>query len=162
MTLDSLSAVCLEDEANHSRTIAVACVSNMVGYVTGRYEMWAGGPPRTGLTQATHHWCGVVVSRERSLMVVPRSHCVPAGALDDGWRVLSMGGFLFFFLPACFNSVWLQVPNIAQAFTSVFKKWWLTVSPIVMKSLVVELAWCTALWRLSPSEKCKALMSWVL
>lgn len=42
--------------------------------------------------------------------------------------------------PACFNSVWLQVLNIARAFTSVFEDpWWLTVSLwIGMKSLAAE------------------------
>lgn len=82
---------------------------------------------------------------EQSRTEAPRSHCVPAGALDDGWWALSMGAFFFFFLllPACFNSVWLQVPNIAPASTSLFQKMQemrgSTVSPrTAMKSAAAE------------------------
>ena len=50
--------------------------------------------------------------RDLSRLVVPLSHCAPAGALDDGWRVLSMGRSS----APCFNSVRLQAPNIARAF----------------------------------------------
>lgn len=42
----------------------------------------------------------------------------PSSSWSSGWWMMSPQHGRVFFLPACFNSVWLQVPNIAQAFTS--------------------------------------------
>lgn len=121
-------------------SLEVARVSNMPGYVAGLLQgerqavSLQHGPNRNrsdrgrspqmpGPVRKTASFClqpGALRSGcapwDLSRMVVPWSNCVPAGALDDGWWVHSMGGFFFFLLlPACFNSVWLQSPNIAWA-----------------------------------------------
>lgn len=65
----------------------------------------------------------------------------------------------FFFLPACFNSVWLQVPNIAQAFTSDVMVDCLSTNRYEVIGCPV--VWRTARWRWCPKsvENLKPLMS---
>lgn len=77
MTVDSVWSLCLQDEANCSLEVAVACVSNMVGYVAG--------PPRTGRTQAAHHGWRVPSGR-RPAFVSSQVQC-GAVVLSEIWAV---------------------------------------------------------------------------
>lgn len=53
------------------------------------------------------------------------------------------------FLPACFNSQWLQAPNIAWAFTSFLEMWWLTLLLFFFSSPSMkryEVSGCWEVW----------------
>ena len=132
---------------NDSFQLAVACVNNVLAQVAGfflkgetRCEPAARAQRGTGRMEAARHRCRVPSGRRpasvpsqvhRGATVLPetwtvwwyRDHTVlqlELWMMDDessAWEVI---------LPACFNSVWLQALNIAQAFTSVCEgMWWL-------------------------------------
>lgn len=61
------------------------------------------------------------------------------------------------FLPACFNSQWLQAPNIAWAFTSFLEMWWLTLLLFFFFISFHEEVWSQ--WLLRSVTYCRLLIS---
>lgn len=151
----------------------------MLAHVTGlflkgetRCEPAAQAQRGTGRTEAARHRCRVLSGR-RPASVPSQVHC-GATVLPETWAVwwyhdhtvLQLELWMMddessaweAFLPACFNSVWLQALNIAHAFTSVYEgMWWLPRSLffllpawIGMKSLAAE--WCDILQADDQSE----------